>query len=333
MPAVTRQGVDPSAGHCFSPRPADQGSGDVITNGQPTVRVTDHYPTHTCGTSSHDGAAASGSPTVIVNGLQIHRIGDDINCGDTSASGSPNVFAGDQSFSTTPMNIPPDPKPIPLTVAEKEHIVTSAPATKADPVNQAAGVTAPEAPMRENAETVGTAPEGGGCWGQLNDILKTAMTKDWKENGSNQNIVPCYAAVGCPSNTDSVAWCAAFAGAMLKASGLPYKKSLSSLNYQGYGTPVPINDPTKWRKNDIIVFKRTGGGHVGFIQAVAPSQNKVSVLGGNQSDNLTISNFGPSYFSNIVYIGRPCPEIPPTADVPIVMASLGGVGRGAVKVT
>lgn len=100
MAAVTRQGLDPSAGHCYEPRPADQGSPDVITNGAPTVRVSDHYPTHCCGPDCHDGNASAGSPTVIVNGLSIHRIGDAISCGDVSANGSPNVFAGDGAFPT-----------------------------------------------------------------------------------------------------------------------------------------------------------------------------------------------------------------------------------------
>ena len=101
MPGQTRKGVDFSAGHCFEPRPPDQGSPDVIVNGNPAVRIDDHYPTHTCGNKSHDGNASAGSPTVIINGKGSHRIGDDINCGDVSAGGSPNVMVGDQSFSIT----------------------------------------------------------------------------------------------------------------------------------------------------------------------------------------------------------------------------------------
>jgi len=98
MPAVTRQGIDNSAGHCYPPRPPSAGSDNVFTNGIPTVRVGDSYPAHTCGTSTHGGAASAGSATVIVNGKPVHRIGDAIDCGDVSASGSDNVFAGDGSF-------------------------------------------------------------------------------------------------------------------------------------------------------------------------------------------------------------------------------------------
>ena len=94
MPAAIRKGVDNSQGHCFEPRPADQGSGNVFTNNIMQVRETDHYPTHTCGSESHDGNALDGTaPNVLVNTLKIHVNGDPIDCGDTAANGSPNVFA------------------------------------------------------------------------------------------------------------------------------------------------------------------------------------------------------------------------------------------------
>jgi uncharacterized Zn-binding protein involved in type VI secretion len=93
MPAVTRIDVDPSAGHCYSPRELDTGSPDVFTNNLKQTRVTDHYKTHCCGPVCHDGKASEGSPNVFVNNLPIHRIGDAIDCGDKSASGSPDVFA------------------------------------------------------------------------------------------------------------------------------------------------------------------------------------------------------------------------------------------------
>lgn len=98
MPRVIRKGVDLSQGHCFEPRPADEGSNNVFTNNIMQVRETDHYPTHTCGDDSHDGNALDGTaPTVLVNNLKIHVDGDPIDCGDTAANGSPNVFAGSLS--------------------------------------------------------------------------------------------------------------------------------------------------------------------------------------------------------------------------------------------
>lgn len=98
MPRVIRKGVDFSQGHCFEPRPADEGSNNVFTNNIMQVRETDHYPTHTCGSDSHDGNALNGTaPNVLVNNLKIHVDGDPIDCGDTAANGSSNVFAGSLS--------------------------------------------------------------------------------------------------------------------------------------------------------------------------------------------------------------------------------------------
>ena len=94
MPAITRLGVDPSAGHCFNPRPTDTGSSTVFINGIACNRVSDHYPLHRCGKNSHDGVASVGSSSVFADGLAVHRIGDGISCGDVSGNGSPNVFAG-----------------------------------------------------------------------------------------------------------------------------------------------------------------------------------------------------------------------------------------------
>jgi uncharacterized Zn-binding protein involved in type VI secretion len=92
MPAIVRLGVDNSAGHCFEPRPTNTASNNVFINGIPAVRVTDYWPPHRCGKSSHDGVSATGSPNVFVNGLPVHRIGDSISCGDIAGNGSPNVF-------------------------------------------------------------------------------------------------------------------------------------------------------------------------------------------------------------------------------------------------
>ena len=95
MPAVTRIGIDFSAGHCFPSRPADSaGQSTVTINNVLATVVGAHYPAHACGVSIHDGSASTGSSTVFIEGKSVHRIGDEIDCGDISASGSRNVFVG-----------------------------------------------------------------------------------------------------------------------------------------------------------------------------------------------------------------------------------------------
>ncbi len=94
MPAITRLGVDPSAGHCFPPRPTDTaGQGSVYCNNILATVIGAHYPTHCCPPPCHDGVASQGSPNVFYENIPVHRIGDAISCGDISASGSPDVFA------------------------------------------------------------------------------------------------------------------------------------------------------------------------------------------------------------------------------------------------
>lgn len=75
MPAITRVGVDASAGHCFPPRPANSaGQGTIFVNSILATVVGAAYPAHTCGISTHDGAASSGSSTVFIEGKPVHRI-------------------------------------------------------------------------------------------------------------------------------------------------------------------------------------------------------------------------------------------------------------------
>lgn len=101
MPAAARLG-DMSTGHAppshyYPPRAAQSGSPTVFINGIAAHRVGDTWVRHFCTNTQHkndfhDGNLAQGSPTVFVNGVALGRIGDNISCGDSVAQGSPNVF-------------------------------------------------------------------------------------------------------------------------------------------------------------------------------------------------------------------------------------------------
>lgn len=94
MPAVTRKG-DPCTGHgCFPPRASTEGSPNVYANGIAVHRQGDGWGTHCCGGQCHVGALATGSSSVYVNGKQIGRIGDPLDCGSAVSVGSSDVFAG-----------------------------------------------------------------------------------------------------------------------------------------------------------------------------------------------------------------------------------------------
>ena len=156
--------------------------------------------------------------------------------------------------------------------------------------------------------------------------LAEAKSGGWKETGSNPKIVNCYKTVGFNVSGDSTPWCAAYTGYVLKSAGAPAFKTLSSLAYSKYGESIPLSDKGKWRLNDIVVFSRAGGGHVGFFRGYNPSTGSVLIAGGNQSDNLTEVGFKSSGMP-IVAVCRGWP-IPPDYDKPVTYSG----GGGSVKV-
>lgn len=93
--SVTRLG-DLCSGHGpWPPRPSTSASPDVFVNGIPVHRQGDSWAVH-CDPqpACHAGMLASGSGTVFVNGKQIGRVGDPVDCGSIVATGSGDVFAG-----------------------------------------------------------------------------------------------------------------------------------------------------------------------------------------------------------------------------------------------
>jgi uncharacterized Zn-binding protein involved in type VI secretion len=88
MPGVSRDAGTDSAGG-----PIIQGSPDVFTNGDPTVRVGDAVAGHAPGIHAAPVMAA-GSGNVFTNNISTVRAGDPATCGDL-ATGSGDVFAGD----------------------------------------------------------------------------------------------------------------------------------------------------------------------------------------------------------------------------------------------
>lgn len=93
-PPATRLG-DSCTGHgCFPPRPSVSGSPTVFVNGIPWHRVGDAWAVHCCGLSCHAAVLAAGSSTVFVNKIPAGRIADPVACGSVVMTGSPNVYAG-----------------------------------------------------------------------------------------------------------------------------------------------------------------------------------------------------------------------------------------------
>lgn len=105
---------------------------------------------------------------------------------------------------------------------------------------------------------------------------------------NNPKVVAFYAEAGHPEiKSDETAWCAAFVGACLKRADYPNTGDLTARSYLKYGKA--LDEP---QEGCIVVLKRghsTWQGHVGFC--VGWTSRTVKILGGNQSDAVTIASF------------------------------------------
>ena len=95
MPNVIRY-TDICYGHsCWPPRANDEGRPTVIVNNLQIHTVGDHWPTHCWGPDWHDGVAATGSSSVFAENRNVCRINDLVSCGSVMGqTHSPDVIAG-----------------------------------------------------------------------------------------------------------------------------------------------------------------------------------------------------------------------------------------------
>lgn len=110
---------------------------------------------------------------------------------------------------------------------------------------------------------------------------------------------------------DETPWCAAFVGAVLERVGIRSSRFESARSYLDWGQllaqPVP---------GCVVVFTRSGGGHVGFAVGRDPAGNLL-VLGGNQSDAVNIKAFPVSRVSGYRW---PAGLVVPTDPLPLLDA-------------
>ena len=81
---------------------------------------------------------------------------------------------------------------------------------------------------------------------------------------------------------DAVPWCAGFACAMLERAGFKSPRADSATSFLSWG--VLLQKP---QLGCIAVFRRQGGGHVGFVCGVY--EGGVYLLAGNQGDAVNIA--------------------------------------------
>jgi uncharacterized protein (TIGR02594 family) len=118
---------------------------------------------------------------------------------------------------------------------------------------------------------------------------------------------------------DELAWCGLAHAICLLRGGKPASLEgwdiLRALKYATYGMGV-----AKPGVGDTLVFKRTGGGHVGFY--AAESKNTYHVLGGNQKNAYNIVEIEKK---RLIAARSPIYNLRPATAIPMYMDSTGNI--------
>lgn len=122
------------------------------------------------------------------------------------------------------------------------------------------------------------------------DLAKAEIgTKEAPGYANNPVVQKYYEDAGAGKLPDSVPWCAAFVGAMLKRAGVSPSGYLAARSYLTWGQKLSRPIP-----GAIVVFSRGNAwqGHVAFFDR--DNGNSLRVVGGNQGDAVTYANYPKS---------------------------------------
>jgi uncharacterized protein (TIGR02594 family) len=156
-------------------------------------------------------------------------------------------------------------------------------------------------------------------------IARTYLgTKEIKGAADNPKIMEMYRTVGHTQvEHDEVAWCAAFVGFCLEKAGLASTRKLNARSYLTWGEKVA--GPEQAREGDVVIFTRganTAQGHVAFFVKAAGAQ--IEVLGGNQSDAVSVARYARS---RLLGIRRPLrADVPQRPEMKVVQQQLKDLG-------
>lgn len=112
-------------------------------------------------------------------------------------------------------------------------------------------------------------------------------TKEKPGTANNPEIIEWAKAIGGwianYYTKDEIPWCGLFVAHCLEENGMDIPKNpLSALEYAKWGES--LSEPSY---GAVVVFTRSGGGHVGFY--VGEDEDAYHVLGGNQSDQVNVT--------------------------------------------
>lgn len=119
---------------------------------------------------------------------------------------------------------------------------------------------------------------------------KELGTKEAAGGANNPRIIEYHAATSGNFQADSVHWCSSFVNWCILKSGRTPTDNATALSWRNWSGGYKLDAPAY---GCIAVFSYGGGrGHVGFV--VGRDGDRLQILGGNQSDAVTVSKFSTS---------------------------------------
>ena len=115
--------------------------------------------------------------------------------------------------------------------------------------------------------------------------------------GSHSRILQAISEAGewLVQDDSKTAWCGCILGLWCKETGKQRPKEwFRAANWLNIGEPVQLKDA---QRGDVCVFTRSGGNHVALFSSY--SNGRISILGGNQSDAVTITSMPESTLRGI----------------------------------
>ena len=152
-------------------------------------------------------------------------------------------------------------------------------------------------------------------------------------NRHNARILEYHSVTTLKAKEDEVPWCSSFVSWCLTKAGLVSTASARAKSYESWG--VPIKKPVY---GAIVTFTRNGGGHVGFY--TGQRDGKWLILGGNQSNRVSIASYDPSKVTSIRWpTSVPLPNaVAPLSKSGVIqgsvltgLATAGSIGAGLIE--
>jgi len=159
----------------------------------------------------------------------------------------------------------------------------------------------------------------------IQEGIKLLGTKEIKGSKHNQVILDWATDLGISKivRDDEQAWCGLAAAIVVKRAGkdIPMKSYdiLRALKWVDFGKEILTTDISL---GDIAIFKRDGGGHVGFY--IAEDSKTYHIMGGNQSDMFNITRITKE---RLYAARRPIYNITPKGVKKYVVSATGTISK------